>query len=241
MANSSNEFCSLDSISYPKWTTWDVIRWKLVPAKLGGGKEYLNSYKDGWIVYNKARIRDAAKIAKIPAELLAGIAWEEVAGKPDFVKKSVVYPARVFDWSGPDFVDDHLTILPRPHKTSFGGVSIQLGVAASTIGMDVKNLDLDEQWKLIKCLETDVYNLKVVANHLYDLIKYDFPYADSEHLTDEQIAVVGSRYNRGKERKLEDFIISLKAPPGTKGREFTEYGRTMLRRRERIRMLLNRR
>jgi hypothetical protein len=66
------------------------------------------------------------------------------------------------------------------------------------------------------------------------------PYA-VDNLTDEQIVIVGSRYNRGTERKLEDFIYSLKAKPGTETRKYTEYGRAMLRRRERIRNLLNRR
>lgn len=238
----ANGFCSPDTApSYPKWTAWDAIKWKLLPTKVGGGKVHLYSYKDSWILYNRNRIRDAAGEAEIPVYLLAAVAWEEVGGKPDFVKKTIVYPIRDFDWSGPDWVDEHLTMSSHPHKTSFGAVSIQLGVAAKTLGLDPMKLDLDEQWKFIKCLETDAYNLKVVAKHLYDLIMYDFPNADTKNLTDEQIAVVGSRYNRGIERKLNDFINSLQAAPGTKTREYTEYGRTMLRRRERILELLNRR
>jgi hypothetical protein len=106
------------------------------------------------------------------------------------------------------------------------------------MGININKLDFDHQIQLLRCLETDAFNLMVVAKHLYDLIKYDFPDADSENLTDDQIAVVGSRYNRGTERKLHDFISSLTAAPGTETREYTEYGRAILRRRNRIRALL---
>lgn len=236
--NSPNDFCSPDSAqSYPKWTLWDFIRSKFLPARTGGGKAYLISYKDSWIVYNKSRIQKAAKSAKIPVDLLAGVAWIETGGAPDFLD-SYAYPVRSFDWSGPDWIDKHLTITKHPYKTSFGSVSIQLLRAAETMGINLDNLDYGHQIQLCKCLETDVFNLDIVAKHLSGLIKYDFPNVDTENLTDEEIVVVGSRYNRGTDRKLEDFINSLKATPGSETRKYTEYGRTILRHRERIRILL---
>lgn len=187
-------YCSANSVSYPKWTAWDVVKWKLLPAKVGGGKEHLYAYKDAWILFNRNRIRDAASAAKISAYLLAAVAWEEVGGKPDFIKKSLVFPVRAFEWSGPDWIDEHFTMFSHPHKTSFGSVSIQLGTAIKTLGLDGEKMNLDEQWMLIKCLETDVCNLQVVAKHIFYLIKHDFPQANSENLADEQIAIVGSRY-----------------------------------------------
>lgn len=235
----ANGFCSSDSTpSYPKWTTWDAIRWKLIPGKLGGGREHLFRYKDGWVAYNRSRIQTAANSNRIPVELLAGVAWIEVGGMPDVVD-SIAHPIRYFDWSGPDWVDNHMTVTTHPHKTSVGSVSIQLSVAAKTMGINLESLDYENQWKLIKCMETDAFNLDVVASHLYQLIKYDFPSADSENLTDEESAIVASRYNRGTERKLSDFIDSLNAPQGSATREYTEYGRAYLAHRERIRMVLS--
>lgn len=238
MTNGSNDFCAPElNQTYPKWTAWDFIKWKFIPGRVGGGTEHLISYKDGWVVYNKSRIQKAANSARIPIDLLAGIAWIEVGGMPDFVD-SIAYPIRSYDWSGPDWVDNHLTITKNPHNTSVGSVSIQLRAAAMTLGRDPKSLDHKNQVNLISCLETDAYNLNVVARHLFQLIKHDFPDADSENLSDEQIAITGSRYNRGTSRKLDDYFSSLKATPGSENRKYTEYGRTILRHRERIRILL---
>lgn len=219
--------------SYPKWTSWDFIRWTFFPEELRGGPRFLADYKEAWVYYNSSRIRDAARAAKIPVELLAGIAWNEVGGMPDFVDYAA-FPIRSFDWSGPDFVDRHLTITKDPDRTSFGSVSIQLRVAAETMGLDIRRLKFNEK-KLARALSNDAYNLHVVARHVFDLIRYDYPNIDTANLSDEQIVVVGSRYNRGKARKLEEIINSLKAAPGDPTREYSEYGRTILRRRSRVR------
>jgi hypothetical protein len=97
MSNNSNEFCSPEPArSHPKWTSWDFIRWKFLPGRMGGGDAHLLAYKDSWIVFNKSRIVAAAKSTKIPVDLLAGVAWCEAAGKPD-VLDSIAYPVRSFD------------------------------------------------------------------------------------------------------------------------------------------------
>ena len=240
MSAESNEFCTPNSTpSHPKWTSWNYLRWKYLPAKMGGGRQYLLAYKDSWILFNKSRIHAAAKSAKIPTLLLAGVAWIEVGGDPDFID-SLVFPVRSFDWSGPGYIDNHFTVTRHPHKTSFGSVSIQLRRAAKTMGINLDDIDYKQQAKLCRCLQTDWFNLNVVAKHLHELIKYDFPDADSENLTDVQIAIAGSRYNRGTERTLEDLFESLKATPGTNTRQYTDYGRTILRHKERLFLLLMR-
>lgn len=221
----------------PKWSTWDVIAWKLLPERWGGGRTRLDSYKDAWITHNKEAIKRIAASNKIPAELLAGIAWEEAGGDPSWAD-GAIYPIRRFDWSGPDWVDKHMTVTKNPDLTSFGTVSIQLRNAASVLGLNITSMTEEQKTNLIHCLERDVCNLEVVGRHLYTLIRYDFPNADTTQLTDEQFAVVGSRYNRGTTRKLQDLLDSLNAKPGSENRDYTSYGRTMLRRRDRIRMLL---
>lgn len=223
--------------SFTKWTSWDFIRWAFLPEALGGGEQFLLSYKDAWIIYNRSKIQDAARTAKVPVELLAGIAWNEVGGMPDFLDH-LALPIRSFDWSGPDFLDRRLTITKDPGRTSFGSVSIQLRIAAETMGLDIRHLGFIEREKLARALDNDTFNLNIVARHVFDLIRYDYPNIDTANLSDEQIAVVGSRYNRGTSRKVEEIISSLKAAPGDPTREYSSYGRTILRRRDRVRSLL---
>ena len=86
---SGREFCAPDNSNHPKWKSWDVFKWRVLSEKMGGGRAYLQAYKDGWIVYNKFRIKDAAEQYRIPAALLACVAWAEVGGKPDGIKRPV--------------------------------------------------------------------------------------------------------------------------------------------------------
>lgn len=87
-------------------------------------------------------------------------------------------------------------------------------------------------------MEKDVYNLNIVAIHLHKLIMHDFPSIDTTALTEEQIVVVGSRYNRGTRRKLSDIIDSNRAEKGAPNRKYSEYGRTLIRRINRFNKLL---
>ncbi len=92
---------------------------------------------------------------------------------------------------------------------------------------------------LITCLETDTFNLNIVAQHLKNLILHDYPGIDTSNLTDEQFIVAGSRYNRGIERALGDFVDSIKLSAGSHGRQFSEYGRRMLEHRDHVLTLLD--
>ncbi len=212
--------------SYAKWGLWDVFKWKIFPEKYGGGKQYIQHFKDGWVVYNKSKIINTANEYGIPPTLLASVAWIEVGGDPDFIDH-FAFQVRAFDWSGPSWVDKHLTITNNPSKTSFGPISIQLRVAAETIGLNPKNLTYQQQTLLIDLLNSDVWNLKVVAKHLAFLIKHDFPTISGKELTDEQIRIVGARYNRGIGLNLEQL------------KQNTSYGNFILKNMARIEPLLN--
>jgi hypothetical protein len=86
---------------------------------------------------------------------LAGIAWNEVGGTPDFFDH-VAFPIRSFDWSGPAVLDRNLTITKDPDRTSFGSVSVQLRVAAETLGLDIRRLGFIEKEKLAQALSNDI-------------------------------------------------------------------------------------
>lgn len=101
-------------------------------------------------------------------------------------------------------------------------------------------LTREQQSDLTSCLETDSFNVSVVASYLHKLILFDYPGANTERLTDEQFVISGSRYNRGTARALKDFQASLKAKPGAADRAYTSYGRAMLRHRFEVRVILGR-
>lgn len=228
------EFCAPDNSSHPKWEIWDVFKWRVLSKKFGGGDAYLHAYKDGWIVYNKHKINGAAAQYKIPAILLASVAWAEVGGKPDGFKKPV-FMGR--------YLQRRLAGRPTffgkpPQNTSFGAVSMQLRVAAGELGLSIEAMPYSDQANLISCLETDTFNLRVVAQHLRNLILHDNPATDTLNLSTEQFIVVGARYNRGIERPLVDITSSIKLAPGTQGRNFSEYGRRMLEHRDHVSALL---
>ena len=44
------EICEKDDNNHVKWTPLDATIWKIWPEALGGGRAYLWSYKDAWVV-----------------------------------------------------------------------------------------------------------------------------------------------------------------------------------------------
>ncbi len=230
------EICAKDDSNHVKWTSLDAIIWKIWPQALGGGSEYLWSYKDAWVLFNRDRIRQAASKYSIPATLLAGVAWAEAGGAPD-IQDSITFPVRAFDWSGPDWID-RLTITKRPTLTSVGSVSIQLEVAARELKLNTENMSFADQSRLKMCLEQDAFNLDLVAKHLRGLILHDYPDADTLNPTLEQWVVMGSRYNRGTARPLKDFIASMQAKVGSDNRNYSSYGRALLSNFNRVNRLM---
>ena len=192
MANFS---CDISNDS-PVWGTFELLRWKLLPKKLGGGIPYIQSFKNGWIRINKNYIKHAAIKYKLPPNLLAGVCWIEVGGDPDFIDR-IAFDVRSFDWMGPEWMDKYLTVTRHPQKTSFGAVSIQLRTAAETLGLDHDKISHSELGDLINCLKKDVFNIDIVAKHLLQLIAKDGFEKSLPNLTMDQIIIIGARYNRG--------------------------------------------
>lgn len=199
----------------PRWGVADLLLWKLVPQRLGGGRPYIQRYKDAWVRHHRATIRREGGRFGLPAPMLAGVCWIEVGGDPTFID-SVALAVRNFDWSGPDWVDRHMTITSPPAKTSFGAVSIQLRTAAQTLGRDPAKMSSGELMALATLLEKDADNIAIVARHLGQLARHD-GLARALALGDPQaIRVVGARYNRGVGLSIEqirrntsygDFIV----------------------------------
>jgi hypothetical protein len=195
--------CSAPS-GLPAWNVLDLAIWKLAPESFGGGRGYIQRFKDAWVRHHRTTITTNALQHRIPAVLLAGVSWIEVGGDPTVVD-SVAFEVRAFDWSGPKWIDDHLTITKDPSLTSFGPVSMQLRTAASTLGLDSSKLTTDDWRGLARCLESDVFNLWLVARHLRQLVEVDGTKDHSPILSSDEIRIVGARYNRGAALPLDEI------------------------------------
>ncbi|HAU5663406.1 TPA: type VI secretion system tube protein Hcp, partial [Citrobacter freundii] len=157
------------------------------------------------------------------------VAWIESGGMPENFKFQVFGAKRM------------IGLANKPvDKTSFGSVAAQIRVAAVTFGLDPSELTTRDQLELATCLMEDDFNLRVTANYLRDLILYDYPDVATLYMTDEQYIMAGVRYNRGVQRRLDDFIRLIRNLPkrGTEDYNYISYGMRLLEIREHIRTLL---
>lgn len=211
----SDELVCTESNQSPTWGVIDVLRWKAWPERLGGGRAYIQQWKDAWVRHNKAQIRQVAMRYGFPAEVLAGVCWIEAGGDPQLIDR-VAFEVRSFDWSGPDWMDRNMTITHNPARTSFGAVSMQLRTAAQTLGLNPATTTQEQLRTLANCLEQDVFNINVVGQHLRQLIDLDKLQGNRPAMSTDAIRVLGARYNRGMGLTLKqirantsygDFIV----------------------------------
>lgn len=117
----------------------------------------------------------------------------------------LAYFGRSFDWSGPDWVDKHLTCTRNPQLTSFGNISIQVRRAIETLGYNESSMSMDDYTEIIGALGDPVTNIYICAAHLSDLRNIDYSDISAKEMTDEQIIVIAIRYNRGPELTLDEI------------------------------------
>ncbi|KHS71761.1 hypothetical protein RC77_01250 [Pectobacterium brasiliense] len=219
--------------NYPRWSPIDFVWWKTF-----GGDDYLNKYKDSYIIFHKEKIKDIARQYKIPATLLALVARSEAGGMVDYLKYPVLFYRQAAEYTYNSWTEMD-TSTSSPEKTSIGIIAMQIRVVAEIFGKSPSELKNAEATYISICLNKDNFNLTMVARHLYELINYDYPSADTLNLTDEQFILAGSRYNRGIERSHSDFIRSINAEKSLVDvRDWTSYGRRMLSHREKVTKLL---
>jgi len=221
-----SDFACSVTHSPARWSTSDVLMWKLVPEGWGGGKAYIQRFKDGWVTHHRAAIRVAARNQGFPPELLAGVCWIEVAGDPSGIDR-LAFEVRAFDWSGPNWMDRHLTVTREPAKTSFGAVSMQLRTAAHTLGLDPAELTGEQLRGLSTCLENDAFNIGLVVRHLRQIIDHDKLQTARPALSMDAVRVAGARYNRGLGLGLDSI------------RKNTSYGNFIVKFWPRLSALLN--
>ncbi|ARA77758.1 hypothetical protein RC90_12470 [Pectobacterium brasiliense] len=231
-----NQFCNVKSTSsFPKWNGIDFAIWQYLPDDevLVTGEPRLWAYKAAYLNYNRDKIKKYALSERVPILLLAGVAVAEVGGVPERAKSygvlQVYQLLDLFKRSGNK----------KSNSTSVGSLAIQLRAAAETLGIDPETLTSTQQLQLANCLLDDDFNIRIVAGHLRELIIYDNPgIIDTLNITDEQLILAASRYNRGIERRKEDFIESINAEVGSPMRDYSSYGRVIIKRRNIINKIL---
>ncbi|WLI75208.1 hypothetical protein Q5705_11405 [Kosakonia sp. H02] len=222
-------FCKVDKHGFPHWDGFDFFRWYALPTNwnYNTGTAYLWLYKTAWLIHHRGMIQQFAREAQIPELLLAGVAVSEVGGTPERFKSVGVLQFRQLLETIMRKTDNKYS-----NSTSVGSIAIQLRAAAQTIGIRPETLTSFQQYKLSQCLLDSRFNIRIVAFHLRDLILHDNPGGDTINLTDEQIILAGSRYNRGIGRDKNDFIDSFQSQPGTPARAYSEYGRRIIEKKD---------
>ncbi len=207
------ELKGVEVYPYRPWTTLEASLWQGDKRYIDKTDRIVNNYKDGWISAYRDVIKKAAEVYDIPTELLACVAWIEVAGDPMWADPAA-YGAREFI---PDMTWDIMhslfpKIYDKLHKfyldaseTSFGYVSMQLGVAANMIGLDSEDLNLFTEARLSQVLSDPKTSIMFAAKHLAQLKNIDFPDIPSSELTLDEMKVIANRYNMGSSLSLEEI------------------------------------
>ena len=160
-----------------EWTLGWQARWKI-------GGDSIFEFKDQWVRGYRRAIVAAARKFDLPAELVAGVAYNEVGGDPLWMD-SLAY---------------NLRIGSKQDKTSFGNMSLQIRRAAQTL--NYKTLGGGEKAAIIASLTDSQTSIFIAAKHLADLRDIDFKGTRSSKLTKDQIEVIATRYNAGPDLPL---------------------------------------
>lgn len=95
-----------------------------------------------WIRANSAHIKDAAAYTGLPADMIAGIAWQEVQGDPKWVDDvSDNYRQNQHEvWPEFRWVADKVGLTGEADQTSMGPIAIQIRRSAEVLGYDPENM-----------------------------------------------------------------------------------------------------
>jgi hypothetical protein len=181
-----------------EWSTALAVKWRL-------GLLNIDEFKAQWIRGYRNAIKAAAARFDLPPELIAGVAYLEVGGDVK-AEDDVAFSLRSEE--GRNLRG--LRRLNRPRDlTSFGNVSLQVRRAAQALGYDSGHLTGSQQRSIIAALESPQTNIFIAAKHLSELRDLDFRGVSGDRLTQTQIEVIATRFNRGPDLSLEQILANL--------------------------------
>ena len=163
----------------------------------------------------------------LPPEVLAGIAWTEAGGDPEFIDP-IMHDARSL--LNPIGLADK-----PPELTSVGDVQIQVRHVAKFLGLDADKLSHGDRVGLIKFVENERNNLYIVARYISHSLKQIYPNYTINDIGDNEIVMIEYMYNMGyphpmigPNKNLEE--ISQKG--------ISRYGHDLLNKKAKMRSLL---
>ncbi|MFE3018192.1 hypothetical protein [Streptomyces sp. NPDC059256] len=147
----------------------------------------------GYITANKELIRAAAADSGLPPEMVAGIAWQEVAGDPGWLDDAAYEGRKILPGS------------EDPDRTSLGPMAIQVRRAAEVLGYDPHNLTDLQRDAVLDAVKDSAKNTFIASEYLAQL-KAESSFADvpPEQMTRAQMQELAARYNGGPYYESDD-------------------------------------
>ncbi|WP_329212655.1 hypothetical protein OG257_30190 [Streptomyces sp. NBC_00683] len=153
-----------------------------------------------WIRTNREHIRDAAAYTGLPADMIAGIAWQEVQGDPKwFDDVSDQYRQNQHEvWPEFQWVADKVGLTGEADQTSMGPIAIQIRRSAEVLGYDPENMTQVQRDEVERATQDPATNVYIASEYLAQL-KAESTFADvpAEQMTPAQYQELAARYNGG--------------------------------------------
>ncbi|MCX4822640.1 hypothetical protein OG883_22620 [Streptomyces sp. NBC_01142] len=155
-----------------------------------------------WIAANKEIIQAAAKNSGLPADMVAGIAWSEIAGQPGYSDDIVDTIREQADapWGLSPIAPENLPsrLGGKPDETSFGPIAIQIRRGAEVLGYDPENLTTAQRSVVEESLQDPAQNIFIASEYLAQLkAESEFAKVPAEQMTPDQYKELAARYNGG--------------------------------------------
>ncbi len=182
---------AMDTLTHddvPTWNARDLAWWQSF-----GGQQYLYDYKDRWVRGYRAAIRAAADTYNIPRVLLAGTAWVEVGGDPDWIDDAA------YAWRRSE----------GEMTTSVAPMSLQIRRAGEELGYDTTSMNDTQRDAVLESLQDPQQAIFIAARHLATLRDVDFAGKGAADLSAEEVAVIAKRYNIGPDIPLAQVRLNL--------------------------------
>ncbi len=179
------------------------IRNRLKSLPKGEGywlRDALPGGKEKWIRDNKELINAAAAETGLPPDMIAGIAWIEVGGKP-YALDDDTYDARraaESSWSPvtPEYLPGRLA--GDKDETSFGPMAVQIRRGAEILGYDPHNLSEQQRDEVKSALKDPAQNIFIASRYLANLkAESEFANVPADQMTPAQYRELAARYNGG--------------------------------------------
>jgi hypothetical protein len=182
-----------------EWTTSEFISWQTVQTAGAPrlASQFIHEFKRQWVHAYRRVIRAAAQRFNLPPILLAGVAYNEVGGDPQWIDP-LAHTARGF-----------VPLTRNPQLTSFGNVSTQVRRAAETLGYSPSVLGGGQEGMIVSSLGDARQNIFVAASHLADLRDIDFPGVGAAAMSPNQMRIIATRFNRGPDISLQSIQADM--------------------------------